>query len=256
MNKKIAATQPLVWAPFKGTTFLFDNPSPALTLSLEQECFYKVNCIDDVPSISFYQLLHAGLLQFDLEILMANYSFCPLPFSSYHVTFLSELNDGNKANLATSYQQALDSSSAHSLLENEILESIRPNNFSEKINSGIAFEFKELSMFNGSSVLVALLKPISQDQSKYQQLIQRRKALIDTCLEKFMLAPIPQKTLDFEPHITLGYFAHKDQGATAKNQLQQWNSSIQSMLKYQTIRFESFSLYAFNDMTSFLKKAP
>lgn len=256
MNKKIATTHPLVWAPFKGTTFLFDNPAPALTLALEEERFHKINCTYELPSIAFYQQLHAGLLQLNLEDLMMQYSFCSLPFSSYHVTFLSELNDGNKENLATSYRQAFESSSAYSLLGNAVLESIRPNNFSEKIDGGITFEFKALSTFNGNSVLVALLQPTAKDQSKYQQLIQRRKALINACLGKFMLdsTTIPKKIMDFEPHITLGYFAHKNQGVAAKKQLQQWNASIHSMLKNQTIHFESFSLYAFSNMASFLKR--
>lgn len=255
MNKKISQINPLVWAPFKGTTFLFDNPNPSKNLSLNHDGFYKINCSYDDLMLNFYRLLQLGLSHLGMEALMETYGLCPLPFSSYHVTFLSEMNEGNKASLANSYRHEFEASKAEMLLKNETFYQIRPNNFSENINNGIEFEFKELSTFNGNSVLVAKLQPIEKDKIKYQSLVKRRSKLIDTFLAKFMLSKesISPKTLDFSPHITLGYFAYKHKGEAAKYELKKWNQKICQITEHQTIKFKRFSLYAFNDMVSFFK---
>lgn len=258
MNKKIAQFNPLIWRSFKGTTFLFDNPNPAENLLKTNKDLLKVNCTSDDVDLELYHSLHIGLKHLDLNLLKRKYSFCSLPFESYHITFLSELNDGNKDKLAAAFRVEFEQSSAEKLLQNNRFDEIRVNNFSEKIEDGISFEFKELSTFGGYSVLVAKVQPIAEDKSKFLDLIKRRDSLIAESLEKFLISKehISPKILDFSPHITLGYFAHKTEAKGIELELAKWNEKITQATKNKTIQFENFSLYAFSDMVTFYNLLP
>jgi hypothetical protein len=58
---------------------------------------------------------------------------------------------------------------------------------------------------------------------------------------------------DYFPHVTLGYFANREQGALARPFLSEWNARFAQRMAGLTLTFTSMSLYGFTDMISFCK---
>lgn len=252
-NHKITDLTP-TWADFRGFTFLFDNPNPSKNLLGVGNNLHKVNCYKPDTSIVFYRILNEVLADIGLGSSSNNYSFCPLPFASYHVTYLDGINDKNKTSL-----NPLDRINFNIFLKN-LPDSLKSNTkfthfpascLLEKLEHPIHFEFDNLSNW-GNTVLAVQLKPRIESKEIYQELMQKRQSIFKEFVSKLGFSEPPEQR-DYVPHISLGYFANKNGGELSLAKIEGWVDSFRKMLESKTITFDRLSLYGFTDMTTFFK---
>lgn len=252
-NHKLINLSP-TWADFRGFSLLFDNPNPAINLLNIENNLQKIDCSESDTSIQFYQILYKVMDTIGLGNSANSYLFCPLPISSYHVTYLDGINDVNKKAL-----NPLDRIDFNTFLKDLPISLTTDTRFtyfqksrlSKKLQKPIHFEFDTLSNW-GNKVLAAQLKPRAESMDIYQALIENRRKNFKEFLCKSGFSE-PPKLKDYTPHISLGYFANKDDGALSLERIEGWTNLCRKAIEDKTISFNSFSLYGFTDMTTFIK---
>ncbi|MFK7906237.1 MAG: hypothetical protein AB8B69_13990 [Chitinophagales bacterium] len=252
-NHKITDLTP-TWADFRGFSLLFDNPNPAENLLDIGNNLYKINCSKSDTSIAFCQTLSEVLDNLGLGNSTNDYLFCPLPFSSYHVTYLDGISNKDKENL-----NPIDKVDFDTFLKNlpvSLKSGTRFTNFqnahiSEQLQKPIHFEWDKLSNW-GNKVLAVQLKPTVESSDVYQMLMQKRGKIFKEFLCELDFSKQPERR-DYVPHISLGYFANKDGGELSLAKIEGWTDSFRKMLEGKTITFDRFSLYGFTDMVTFIK---
>ncbi len=252
-NHKITDLAP-TWADFRGFTFLFDNPNSAANLLDINHNLHKVNCSKSDTSIAFYRVLNERLVDIGLGSSTNPYSFCPLPFHSYHVTYLDGINDKNKANLNPADRVAFNTflkNLPDSLKSDTKFTRFQVPHLSEKLEHPIHFEFDKLSNW-GNKVLAARLKPSLESKEVYQILLRNRKRIFENFLCPLGFSKRPELK-DYTPHISLGYFANKEGGELTLTEIEEWTKTWKLMTENKTITFHHFSLYGFTDMATFVK---
>lgn len=248
-NPKVAGFTP-VWAPFQGFSLLFDNPGDHLSVFHDQAELKMINCNTNHPALTFYKSLEDTLSTF--KQLFSTYLFCPLPSYSYHVTLWDGLNDGNKNTIEGSaryeVEQGLFSKIPSSYgINNEL---VKLNQSTFKLNSPIEFQFDRLSKFSNLGIS-AWLKPANEkSENTLQVLKEQRRRYLDLYYEYY---GIHTASLNYTPHVSLGYFANKELGELASPQMERWNEQFERNTKGKTIQFSSYSLYGFHDMATFFK---
>lgn len=251
-NPKVSGFTPQ-WSQFRGFSILFDNPSDRLLPLDESRELRLLSCDIENEELKLYKSLYQTLTIF--TEMNNTYLFCPLPSHSYHVTLWDGINEANVQAVSRKHRfQAEDllEGLPHSFLrENEFLcTEDQPLNINMK--EPITFQFDRLLKW-GNSVLVASLQPAnSHSQAILHKIEKERKYLIEEYKGHFGL-----KTCGYSytPHVSLGYFANKELAELTTSMIDSWNEHFLTNTKGQTITFTSSSLYGFNQMSTFFKKA-
>ena len=227
-NSKIAGFQP-IFREFRGFSLLFDEANEdRLYLGLD-EALQKIGPL---------AMTHSFL-------------FCPLPFSSYHVTVWDGVNDDNLADIKPEYQeyfrtylrqlptpQELKEPFAH-LINNSAL--LADSNWS------ISFTFKKLSIWGGQVLVARLQAADDASRMRLAVLEKHRKALYDAFEDLLGI----EMYRSYSPHVSLGYFANRIGGTAAKEHLEKWDEVFAERIGDISTQFDCISLYGFDDMTNF-----
>lgn len=251
-NNKLAGINK--WANFPGFSLLFDNPGDNYILL--DGGLTKVNCNKDELKSIFYSKLHEKLSEIILDFPANNYLFCPLPLSSYHVTFWDGVNCDNERRLNQdcfhlfhNYLNGFFSSFQttqifHSLIDSSLL--------SLNSNMGIEFEFDKLT--NWGKVLVARLKPKENDSiDRLNKITAERNKLTINFKDEYGDI-FNENWNEYSPHVSLGYFANQDYSKLLeKDFLEKCEEKFRKELFGLSIKFSSISFYGFTDMTTFFK---
>ena len=252
-NPKVAGLDGPRWALFRGFSLLFDNPGDSV--SPMGKDLLKLDCsVDTNPGLALYHSLVTSLDKIGRDSLVDNYSFCPLPPSSYHVTVWDGLNDGNAEkvfpdhclDLGSFLQGLPDSLPAHTRFTGEIDDSPL------LLRTGwtIAFTFDRLTKW-GNRVLVARLAPAGGDSEReFRRIVADRNDLSVRFQERFGF-----QSTGYSPHVSLGYFANAKQAEMATPQVDRWTDAFRGDAGDVAVAFTSISLYGFTDMATFFKVA-
>lgn len=231
-HPKITSLEPR-WAPFPGFSLLFDNP--------------------DASGLDLYRRLAAALAELDRDQSLRRLLLCPLPPASYHTTVWDGINTENLAEVTaalqpewTAFLQGLP----------ETLPSPPPSicpvteaPLMTQPAAPIRFRFDRLCLW-GDAVLVARLAPADgTSAARLNELCAARADLSSTARQTLGISAGP----DYEPHVSLGYFANRTLGQQAQASLTDWSAHFEAHLSGSMITYTSIGLYAFTDMANFFK---
>lgn len=251
-NPKIAGFSPR-WAPFPGITLLFNNPGNTLRLTGNLQL---LDCsVADAEAVRLYGLLDQALQEIDPDALAAQYLFCPLPPSTYHVTVFDGVNKANLEWVHAAHFESLQNflqglpESLHRpppclqfLTESALLREPLPP---------VRFVLRSVEIWP-SPALVARLQPAdAAAEAAFDQLCIARETLRVAFVGALGVGP--GETL--VPHVTLGYFAGETAAQPAYTHLAEWNAHFHERAANVPIEFRSVSLYGFSDMITFFKTA-
>lgn len=177
--------------------------------------------------------------------------FARLPHESYHLTVKDGVNVDNLHLLKESAAQALRQLFAG--LPQSILTptSALPTYESTCFNSPIRFRFTGLSIWNRSP-LVARVEPFDEESRSLANMIEQSRSELDGEWEKLSGLPRPSNGR-WSPHISLGYFPNPEMAAIAESRVDHWSEVFAAQLGDTACSFDSFSLYAFTNMATFVK---
>jgi hypothetical protein len=248
-NPKLISLKP-GWAAYRGFSLLFDNPGGGCTPA--GAGLLKLDCQPN-ESLALYKAFGPFLQEINLQQLQDEFSFCPLPFYSYHVTVWDGLNEGNLPHLEDDAQESL-----RAYLENMPALLFSPNQFTTAAHQSplarqawqIELVYTGLAKWSNQS-LVALLGPKDRESQKvFVQISNYRRQLNAGYRETFGV-----KMRDgYHPHVTLGYFANQDMAARATPYIEMWETILRDTVAGLKISFSTISLYGFDDMVTFYKK--
>ncbi|MEO0473703.1 MAG: hypothetical protein AAF206_29090 [Bacteroidota bacterium] len=241
---KIASLHPLLWADFRGYTFLFDNPGPPGDAGL-------LHNVVDHAQLTLYQKLFKALQNGPMKPLLLGANFCSLPLESYHVTWLEGLDQGKMDQFPPEFGDALMRfcSAAEGEPDPSFFAPLGP--LPKLPTEGIGFIFENLANWRGK-VLAAKLRPHPDDLDTFDRLMSARKQLIQEHFGRFH--PNPQELFrPFEAHISLGYFPFQSTGHNLQTYTSEWSLYLTETLQETAIRFFSISPFIFHDMVTFYR---
>ena len=226
-NPKLSGLEPR-WAPFRGFSLVFDPPE------------------DDV----FFRALRMGLAALENDALIAEFYLRLLPPASFHVTVWDGVNDGKLAEVTpefrTAWERFLQAGAAKPFPE----DLFREVQASELLTCPDWFlRLRCARIENWSNVsLVAHLEPAdAAAAANLQRLRGARDALSKAFGRRFGVRPHP----DYEPHVTLGYFANADMAAAAAPAVARWDAALRAGMAGRILELRRLHLSVFSDMTSF-----
>ena len=226
-HPKIASLEPR-WAPFTGFSLLFDNPD-------------------------LYRRLAATLGEMDRDQSLRRLLLCPLPPTSYHTTVWDGINTENLAEVTAALQPEWSAflqglpGTLHSSPAS--MRTVTEAALMQQPTAPIRFRFDRLGLW-GNAVLVARLVPAD---------LASARLLDDLCASRADLCKAAHRTLgispshDYEPHVSLGYFANRTLGQQAQASLAEWSAHFKSRLDTALIAYASIGLHGFTDMANFFR---
>ncbi|WP_028548359.1 hypothetical protein [Paenibacillus sp. UNC451MF] len=249
-NRKVQGFQP-VWAPFNGFSLLFDNPGHSYVTLNDGSNFERVNCQYGESETALYSSLWNVVG--NAKHLSHKFLLCHLPLHSYHVTVWDGINDYNVHNLSGQDQEEADellrSLPYSSLMESSLLDS---DAMTSLMNSeSITFKFEMLENWNNSGVVARVQPADSESAAKLKTMEKNRDTLNQYVQKRFGFATA---TAVYKPHVSVGYFANKEQGAQSQEAIEELNAVLEQELKDQRIIFSGISLYGMTDMATFIRK--
>lgn len=252
------------WAHWPGCSVLFDNPGASL-LDIG-DGLARMNSRTGVdPALGFYTSLEQTLATLDLPQMAEEFGFCPLPSYSYHVTVWDGINPGNIHTVSANHRPALQDFIAgmpgalHSqppaldFLASAALvtpQGTFPDSALVTQDFGsLNFRFLELVNWSDTAILARVDGADAASAEQLTAITANRQALYARMSE---ILGTPAGS-DYYPHVTLGYFANREQGALSRPFLAEWNARFAQRMAGLTLTFTSMSLYGFTDMISFCK---
>jgi hypothetical protein len=252
-SPKVLSGAPVTFGRFEGTSWIFDNPGNSLK---PHECGLLVLACDlNDPRHALYRSLREGLNErLKVVQIMDRYNFRPLPPRAMHVTVCDHVNPFNIDELASpareeyrSFLKALPASLVHPppglLPPAEFFPAL-------KEGGGIRFRYKRMEILMKELALVVLVEPSDAKSRKVSEQISALRGEVDKSeLARIGKPPTPAR----EPHVTLGYFTSEGYAEAARKELVGWDEKLRDGADAHTIDFRSEHLYAFGDMTEFLR---
>ena len=252
-NAKLSAVTDtgVTWAPHAGFTLLFDNPD-ATAGGVQPDGLLA--CRRGAHAAQgLYGALEAWLDAQDADALRAEFGFCAMPPSTWHVTAWDGLNVAVLGQALPAVQPAMQrwfdtlptavraDPSVRTQLEDtrRALEALLP----------ISFAYDALRSSTGVG-LVADLRPADAAQAERFAAFQaaRRARALDHARPWGWAYTTP-----LEPHITLGYYPNPDCGRAAEGQLQRWDAALRERLAGHRLTVDRIGVYGFTDMVRFYR---
>ena len=226
-NPKLSGLEPR-WAPFRGFSIVFDPPE------------------DD----GFFHALRTGVAALANDALIADFYLRLLPPASFHVTAWDGVNDGKLDEVVPEHRAAwkrfLEASPAKPFPE-DLFRDVQASELLTCPDWDLRLRCARIENWSGVS-LVAHLEPAdAQTAARLARLRAARDALSEAFGRRFGVRPHP----DYEPHVTLGYFANAELAATAGPAVERWDAALRAGLAGRILELRRLHLSVFSDMTSF-----
>ena len=226
-NPKLAGLEPR-WAPFRGFSLVFDPP--------EDEAFLGA--------------LRAGLAALENDALIAEYYLRLLPAASLHVTVWDGVNDAKLAEVVPEFRAAwerfLQASAARPFPE-DLFRDVQASELLTCPDWDLRLRCARIENWSHVS-LVAHLEPAdAAAAARLERLRAARDALSEAFGRRFGVRPHP----DYEPHVTLGYFANADLAAASAPAVARWDAALRAATAGTILTLRRLHLSVFSDMTSF-----
>jgi len=239
------------WSRFCGFSYLFD---PKNGLDHSGNGFPTLRNRPGVDSL--YDELDSVLSGPWGTQLRQEFLLCRIPFEAFHVTVMDGINDDNLRLLTPPLDE-----------EFRAVFQRFPQSWSKQadwmpsdhfpLRAGrkwrVQFKFRELILWR-RSVLVARLKPADEASRTTLGKIESARKKLGREWNIRCGLPLPKATEEFIPHITLGYFPNVDIAGLAEPRIPSWTVELSNKLLDGRVAFTSIGLYAFTDMTRFLRK--
>ena len=240
------------WLPFRGFSFLFDNPGGEYTK--ENNCLKLAPDVHGNPDLSIYKQIAIALERIGAEELTRQWLFFPLPYSTYHVTVWDGVNTGIISRMSKESQIEFNKCfiNTESIIKNWpplIREPEICSYFSEI--KPLRFKYKHLRS-RGETVLVVELEPADSESAAELGKIYKIREELDNYFEKYS----KPRNYEYLPHVAVGYFADTELSKSAVSRfMDTWIEVFDNEVSGQVIEFRSISLYAFIDMITYLKQS-
>ncbi|MCO5212867.1 MAG: hypothetical protein M9936_24465 [Caldilinea sp.] len=240
------------WARWSGFSVLFDNPGASL-LPIGDGLARMNSRTGTEPALGFYTALEQTLATLDLPQMADEFAFCPLPSYSYHVTVWDGLNPGNIQTVAAPHRPALQAcidgmpAALHNLPD--ALSFLPASKLLSTGYGPLDFRFLELVNWSNTAVLARVEAADAASAERLAAITADRQALYVRMAESLGTAVRD----GYYPHVTLGYFANREQGELSRPHLAEWNARFAQRMAGLSLTFPSMALYGFSDMISFCK---
>ncbi|NCD21912.1 MAG: hypothetical protein EOL90_03095 [Spartobacteria bacterium] len=226
-NPKLAGLEPR-WAPFRGFSLVFDPPE------------------DD----AFLGALRAGLAELENDALIARFYLRLLPAASFHVTAWDGVNEAKLAEVApefrATWERFLQAGAAKPFPE-DLFRDVQASELLTCPDWDLRLRCGRIENWSNVS-LVAHLEPVDDAVgASLERLRAARDALSEAFGRRFGVRPHP----DYEPHVTLGYFANGDLAARSATAVARWDAALRSATAGHVLTLRRLHLSVFADMTSF-----
>ncbi len=226
-NPKLAGLEPR-WAPFRGFSLVFDPPE------------------DD----AFLGALRAGLAELENDALIARFYLRLLPAASFHVTAWDGVNEAKLAEVAPEFRAAWErflQAGAAKPFPEDLFRDVQASELLTCPDWDLRLRCARIENWSNVS-LVAHLEPVDDAVgASLERLRAARDALSEAFGRRFGVRPHP----DYEPHVTLGYFANGDLAARSATAVARWDAALRSATAGHVLTLRRLHLSVFADMTSF-----
>lgn len=226
-NPKLAGLEPR-WAPFRGFSLVFDPPE------------------DD----AFLGALRAGLAELENDALIARFYLRLLPAASFHVTAWDGVNEAKLAEVAPEFRAAWErflQAGAAKPFPEDLFRDVQASELLTCPDWDLRLRCARIENWSNVS-LVAHLEPVDDAVgASLERLRAARDALSEAFGRRFGVRPHP----DYEPHVTLGYFANGDLAARSAAAVARWDAALRSATAGHVLTLRRLHLSVFADMTSF-----
>lgn len=260
-NSKIKAFPP-GWETYICFSLLFDF-DPKHYMVLKKGKLSKLNYDVNLDKAGLLSKFDKALKHLNKSDLVNRHLLALLPYESYHITVWGGVSPSNKKMLHGRYL-------AQFTEFEEIVPHVKDDRFelllnwhhksafkpiianselvSEK-NWDIELAFDQLNIWQ-SSALVAVLKPTNAiSQAKLTAIISAREDLKN----EFAHFGEVDRGRPLVLHVTLGYFANKQQGKQAERLLLKWEKTFRETVSDISITFKTISFHLFSDMATVYK---
>lgn len=257
-NDKISGLAPK-WEKFPGFSLLFDHPGDQNYQRSPDQISKLANQVAS-EQIGFYQLIDQVREKLFPQLPYNDYLFCPLHFSSFHVTVWDGANSKNLDSLHPTYKKYFSDmfiTLPISLVDGqETIKNLLSSELTQKKNWGVSLKFKSIESFSNNA-LVILLEPADDQSALALKRIEELRSQLNVQFQQAVGKSWTYRD-EYLPHVSLGYFANKAYGEKFKPQIDHWNAAYQEAFmgagpEKRTITFNSISLYGFTDMINFFK---
>ena len=226
-NPKLAGLEPR-WAPFRGFSLVFDPP--------EED--------------SFSGALRAGLAALENDALIVEYYLRLLPAASLHVTAWDGVNDAKLAEVVPEFRAAWErflQAGAAKPFPEDLFRDMQASELLTCPDWDLRLRCARIENWSHVS-LVAHLEPAdAAAAARLERLRAARDALSEAFGRRFGVRPHP----DYEPHVTLGYFANADLAAASAPAVARWDAALRAATAGTILTLRRLHLSVFSDMTSF-----
>ena len=226
-NPKLSGLEPR-WAPFRGFSLVFDPP--------EED--------------SFFGALRAGLAKLENDALIAEFYLRLLPPASYHVTAWDGVNDAKLAEVVPEFRAAwerfLQASAARPFPE-DLFRDVQASELLTCPDWDLRLRCARIENWSDVSLVAHLEAADAAAAANLERLRAARDALSEAFGRRFGVRPHP----DYEPHVTLGYFANGALAAGSAAAVARWNAALRAATAGHVLTLRRLHLSVFADMTSF-----
>ena len=236
---KIHQVQPLQWSEFAGFSLLFDHGDRH---HMNSDGLRLLKC---QPGIEVYDVLASFTLS---ESLFLGPAFCPLPAESFHVTVWDGVNVANLNSLNDAGQSLFGKylrkiSKAMPVISSEFEENDFPND-------PLTVRVKSLRI-RGE----ALVAHLCADDEPSQLAENRLRTFRQQLDEDWELRIGKPRLREWEPHISLGYFADSSQQQQVQAAIVGFEERLLSKLEGLKLSMGPLAVYGFSDMVTFFREA-
>lgn len=248
-NAKLRRVTPLTWRRYPGVSILYDNPGSVGLSGLEP---LLPATSPAGGNRSLYQALRAVTCDIAWS-LPATGLLATLPEHTYHVTLCDGVNEGTQVRpgMRGEVQRVLDELPDSLLGTTALMRLVQDRELFWTVRTHpVSFRVAGLSVWG--HVLAAQLEP-ADDRSVAAK--ARHEAARSELMGR-LRARMGVQPGHWGPHVSLGYFAHDDGGAYAREHvIPGWEDEVLARTEGLSMTFRSASVYGFTDMVTFWRLA-
>lgn len=226
-NPKLSGLEPR-WAPFRGFSLVFDPP--------EED--------------SFFGALRAGLAGLENDALIAEFCLRLLPPASFHVTAWDGVNDAKLAEVVPEFRAAWErflQPGTTKPFPEDLFRDVQASELLACPDWDLRLRCARIENWSNVSLVARLEAADAASTVNLERLRAARRMLSDAFGRRFGVRPHP----DYEPHVTLGYFANGALAADSAAAVARWDAALRAATASHVLTLRRLHLSVFSDMTSF-----